>query len=143
MAYSTEQTIWPASAITEEIKALIARFFSLMDDPSEEVGDVLADEIFTSNGTLAAAAGTAVGSSGMKPCAHSCTPTQIHIYTHRNTKVPRARMECNQDAPPPCSKSLHAWARLFGSHAYRHRGYGVVRRQNCGYGIYGKASCCR
>jgi hypothetical protein len=75
MAYSTEQTIWPASAINTETKALIARFFSLMDNPGEEVGDVLADEIFTSNGTLAAAAGTAAGSSGMKPCVHCWAPT--------------------------------------------------------------------
>lgn len=67
MVYTTEGTVWPTVSIPNDSKALIGRFFQLMDDSSQGIGDILADEIFTSTGSLTAAAGTATGSSGAKP----------------------------------------------------------------------------
>ncbi|KAH7385830.1 hypothetical protein BKA66DRAFT_569663 [Pyrenochaeta sp. MPI-SDFR-AT-0127] len=66
MAHATAQTKWPAFSTSVEAKALIEKFFSLMDDPNEGVGDKLADELFTSDGILRAAAGAATGSSEIR-----------------------------------------------------------------------------
>lgn len=65
MGHSTARTTWPTIPVPDEIKALIDKFFSVVDDPNAKSGDVLADEIFTPDGIMTAAAGTASGSAGM------------------------------------------------------------------------------
>lgn len=64
MGYSIEATEWPAIAMSTETKTLIETFFTLMDDPSDGVGDKLADEIFTHDGILCGGLGVAVGTTG-------------------------------------------------------------------------------
>lgn len=64
MGYSTETTEWPAIAMSTEAKTLIETFFTLMDDPSDTVGNKLADEIFTHDGMLSGGLGVAVGTTG-------------------------------------------------------------------------------
>ena len=52
--------------IPTDAKHLIGKFFSTMDDSDSSAGDVLADEIFTSEGLLVGAAGTYKGSAGKR-----------------------------------------------------------------------------
>lgn len=66
MGNSTANTIWPITGIPADAKELIEKFFSTMDDSTSSAGDVLADEIFTIEGVLIAAAGTTKGSPGMR-----------------------------------------------------------------------------
>lgn len=86
MGYNTAQTSWPTIAVSDESKALIDRFFSLMDDANDGVGDKLADEIFTSDSTFITAAGIVTGCSGKNqkneppsnpPCTHHCDHVEI------------------------------------------------------------------
>ncbi|KAE8332945.1 hypothetical protein BDV39DRAFT_199949 [Aspergillus sergii] len=44
--------MWPISHPSPEVKQLVSRFFALVDTNSEEVGQALADEIFTPDGVL-------------------------------------------------------------------------------------------
>jgi hypothetical protein len=66
MGYSTASTEWPSAQTLEEFGALIDKFFALLDSTSDDVGDQLADEVFTSDGQLAAPAGKATGSAGKR-----------------------------------------------------------------------------
>ncbi|KAH7007451.1 hypothetical protein EDB80DRAFT_457706 [Ilyonectria destructans] len=68
MGYSTETTEWPAIAMSTEAKTLIETFFTLMDDPSDGVGDKLADEIFTHDGILCGGLGVASGTTEIRKC---------------------------------------------------------------------------
>ncbi|KAH7081439.1 hypothetical protein BKA63DRAFT_208420 [Paraphoma chrysanthemicola] len=91
MVYTTEGTVWPAIAISNDSKALIGRFFQLMDDSSQGIGDILADEIFTSNGSLSAAAGTATGSSEIRRCrdnAWNVIQKRRHVVQRVYTQAP-------------------------------------------------------
>lgn len=49
MGYNTGATEWPAIDIPLAVKALLDRFFNLLDDSSPSSGDILADEIFESD----------------------------------------------------------------------------------------------
>lgn len=62
--YSIENTVWPAFAVPNDTKLLLDKFFSIVDDPGADAGDRLADEVFTHDGIMVAAAGTTRGSSG-------------------------------------------------------------------------------
>ncbi|KAE8141783.1 hypothetical protein BDV38DRAFT_278567 [Aspergillus pseudotamarii] len=44
--------MWPISQPLPEVKQLVYRFFALVDTNSQEIGQVLADEIFTQDGVL-------------------------------------------------------------------------------------------
>jgi hypothetical protein len=50
MGYNTANTEWPEIPLPDPVKSLLDRFFSLMDNDGKDVGDQLADEIFTSDG---------------------------------------------------------------------------------------------
>lgn len=63
---SSTITAWPTISIPDDIKLLIKRFFLAVDDPTDQAGNILADEIFTPGGMMVAAAGTAKGSAGMR-----------------------------------------------------------------------------
>ncbi|KAJ5745091.1 hypothetical protein N7520_010273 [Penicillium odoratum] len=47
--------MWPISQPSPEVKQLVHRFFSLVDTNSEEVGQTIADEIFTQDGLMVTA----------------------------------------------------------------------------------------
>ncbi|OAL46314.1 hypothetical protein IQ07DRAFT_647307 [Pyrenochaeta sp. DS3sAY3a] len=68
MGYNTATTEWPNGKDLEDFKPLIDKFFSLLDDKGDAVGDQLADDIFTSDGELAAPAGKASGSAEIRTC---------------------------------------------------------------------------
>lgn len=73
MVNAFDSTIWPPTPISPEVKALLARFFDLVDaqDP-EGSGKRLAEEVFTEDGTLMTANGTFQGKSGM-----CCIPSVV------------------------------------------------------------------
>lgn len=71
MGYNTKSTLWPIGNVSSEVKNLIDKFFSLMDDTSDGVGDQLAYEIFTDDGELAAPAGKATRSEGKTKIART------------------------------------------------------------------------
>jgi hypothetical protein len=55
MGYWTASTDWPSiKPVPEPVKALIELFYSLADDTSSSAGDRMADEVFTSDGVMAA-----------------------------------------------------------------------------------------
>jgi hypothetical protein len=65
MGYNTASTDWPAStALSAEVKALLDTLFLTLDNDQPGAGDELADNIFTGDGILMAAAGKAEGSEG-------------------------------------------------------------------------------
>jgi hypothetical protein len=65
MGYVTEKTIWPTSVqLDQSVKGLIDLFYTLADDKSSNAGPRIAEEVFTKDGTMGAAAGVAKGSEG-------------------------------------------------------------------------------
>lgn len=64
MGYNTQGTVWPEHPVSEAIKALIDRFFNLLDSHDSNVGNILADEIFTSDAKAQFGAHLSTGSDG-------------------------------------------------------------------------------
>lgn len=56
--------MWPISQPSTEVKQLVHRFFALADTNSQEVGQVLADEIFTQDGVFITANNKFQGAAG-------------------------------------------------------------------------------
>ncbi|XP_014558658.1 hypothetical protein COCVIDRAFT_24912 [Bipolaris victoriae FI3] len=50
MGSNTKDTVWPDHPVPDSVKKLIDRFFSLLDTQDSNVGNILADEIFASDG---------------------------------------------------------------------------------------------
>lgn len=46
MGYNTASTEWPTIPIPSTTKALIDKFFNLLDNKDPDVGNILADQIF-------------------------------------------------------------------------------------------------
>ncbi|KAE8359561.1 hypothetical protein BDV27DRAFT_149472 [Aspergillus caelatus] len=67
MSDSRKSVIWPVSQPLPEVKQLIYRFFALVDTNSQEVGPVLADEIFTQDGVLITANAIFQGAASKTP----------------------------------------------------------------------------
>lgn len=66
MGYNTQATEWPSCGIVPDAKKhAIDALFSLLDDDNENVGNRLADEVFSSDAVLMSSAGIAQGSEGM------------------------------------------------------------------------------
>jgi hypothetical protein len=65
MIDATANTAWPAVSTPNDVKSLMECFFAAVDDPTDKAGNTLADEIFTPDGVMIAAAGTATESAGM------------------------------------------------------------------------------
>jgi hypothetical protein len=58
------KAVWPTHGVPEPVKALISLLLQLLDDPSDDAGPRLADEVFTKDGALGAAHKSAKGSAG-------------------------------------------------------------------------------
>jgi hypothetical protein len=71
MGYSTANTVWPTISIPDDVKLLIDGIFTAMDNTDKSAGDMLADEVFTPDGVMMAAAGTATGAAGMYDTSYS------------------------------------------------------------------------
>jgi hypothetical protein len=71
MGYSTANTVWPTVSIPDDVKLLIDGFFTAVDNTDKSAGDILADEVFTPDGVMVTAAGTATGSAGMYNTSYS------------------------------------------------------------------------
>jgi hypothetical protein len=71
MGYSTANTVWPTVSIPDDVKLLIDAFFTVVDNTDKRAGDILADDVFTPDGVMVAAAGTATGSAGMYNTSYS------------------------------------------------------------------------
>ena len=65
MGYNTEATVWPAHPVPTAVMALIDRFFNLLDSHGLDVGNTLAEEIFTSDAEAQFGAHTFKGKHGM------------------------------------------------------------------------------
>lgn len=50
MGSNTKDTVWPDHPVPDSVKKLIDRFFSLLDTQDSNVGNILTDEIFASDG---------------------------------------------------------------------------------------------
>ncbi len=66
MGYSTDSTVWPLPHLSTDVKQLIDRFFSLVDNKGSDSGERLAREVFTEDGKFFATSGDFEGSAGMK-----------------------------------------------------------------------------
>ena len=91
MGYSTESTEWPNFGVASATKDLIDYFFSLLDDPNENVGDKLADEIFTADGSIVAIGLTASGTAGEIDSVMA--KKHLRVITSRTTEMPRECLE--------------------------------------------------
>lgn len=49
MEYNTDSTEWPTFPVPTPVKKLLHRLYTLLDDKSPDVGNILADEIFASD----------------------------------------------------------------------------------------------
>ncbi|OJJ67050.1 hypothetical protein ASPBRDRAFT_34364 [Aspergillus brasiliensis CBS 101740] len=67
MSDSRELVIWPISKPSPAVKQLISHFFALVDTNSQDVGQVLADEIFTQDGVFITANAMFQGVAGKTP----------------------------------------------------------------------------
>ena len=56
--------MWPISQPSPEVKQLVHRFFALVDTNSEEVGQTIADEIFTQDDLMVTANAMFQGAAG-------------------------------------------------------------------------------
>jgi len=75
MGYNTEATVWPTYPVATPVKDLIDRLFNLLDSHSPEVGDTLAEEIFTGDAKAQFGAHTFRGKDGLDPLILIC----VHI----------------------------------------------------------------
>lgn len=64
MKKSLLNTSWPSTAISDEGKDLIGKFFELVDLPTKDSGKRLAEEVFADDGLMIVATGTSIGSDG-------------------------------------------------------------------------------
>ncbi|KEF55976.1 uncharacterized protein A1O9_07556 [Exophiala aquamarina CBS 119918] len=65
MGYVTEKTTWPTAVqVDQSVKSLIDLFYSLADDKASTSGPRIAEEVFTKDGTMMAAAGASKGTEG-------------------------------------------------------------------------------
>jgi hypothetical protein len=120
MGYNIGQAVWPTFSISDQTKALIDKFFRLMDDGSTGVGDKLADEVFTFDGSLSGATGTATGTSGMSVQYKVLFLFLIfaHCILTRNSKMQKERMESGPTEMSSCQEGVHAQRRWFRSDAH-------------------------
>lgn len=66
MGYPTASTTWPSTdCLSAPVKQLIDNFPSLVDQKGEDIGDQLAHNIFTENGTFLTVNGAFKGATGM------------------------------------------------------------------------------
>jgi len=77
MGYNTESAEWPSIEVPEPVKNLVDRFMSLLDDSSSAVGDVLADEIFTSDAK--AGFGSHVFEGSERRLSYMCHPVGVKL----------------------------------------------------------------
>jgi hypothetical protein len=56
--------MWPIPRPSLEVKQLVHRFFALVDTKSKEVGQTIADEIFTQDGLMVTANAMFQGAAG-------------------------------------------------------------------------------
>lgn len=64
MSDARKSTMWPTSQPLPEVKQLVYRFFALVDTNSQEVGQILADKIFTQGGVFITANDVFQGAAG-------------------------------------------------------------------------------
>lgn len=72
MCYPTKSTEWPET-IPKPITRLLDKFFTLVDTNSDTSGEILAEEIFTSDGRFTTTYGNFEGYDGM--CLHCSSTT--------------------------------------------------------------------
>ncbi|EXJ63366.1 uncharacterized protein A1O5_11687 [Cladophialophora psammophila CBS 110553] len=89
MGYNTEGTEWPADNVTPSVKALIDRFFNLLDNTGSDVGNILADEIFAKDAVAQFGMHTFEGSEQIRKSRDNAwtlfTARQhrvLRVYTH-------------------------------------------------------------
>ncbi|KAJ9607565.1 hypothetical protein H2200_007643 [Cladophialophora chaetospira] len=58
MSDAFASTQWPPTPISSEVKHLLSRFLEIVDLEDEKAGQLLADEVFTSDGELVASTGS-------------------------------------------------------------------------------------
>lgn len=61
---STNAAIWPTSMPSSDVKTLVERFFTLVDTNSDDVGQKLAEEVFTPDAVFITANTTFQGQAG-------------------------------------------------------------------------------
>ena len=72
MGYNTDAAEWPTVVqVPQAVRDLIDRFYRLLDDDRSNVGDILADEIFTKDGVAYFGAHAFRGTEGKPPMIHS------------------------------------------------------------------------
>jgi hypothetical protein len=64
MNYVTENTLWLSDRISDEAKALIARFYELADSKQADAGQLMATEVFSGDAVMITPGGTYTGASG-------------------------------------------------------------------------------
>ena len=82
MGYNTEATVWPAHPVPAAVKALIDRLFNLLDSHRSDVGNTLAEEIFTSDAEAQFGAHRFNGKDGM------CLPQGRRILSAQASPSP-------------------------------------------------------
>ena len=70
MDTALKNTIWPSLAVSDNVKILIGKFFTIVDVPDPDSGRQLAEEIFAENGVMATATDKSIGSEGAYYIAH-------------------------------------------------------------------------
>jgi hypothetical protein len=64
MGYVTATTKWPSFSVSVETKQLLERLFSLVDNKSNDSGELLAREVFIQDGKFFGTTGNFEGSAG-------------------------------------------------------------------------------
>jgi hypothetical protein len=65
---ATTTTQWPSHAFPTPIKDLFTLFYALIESHAEDVGQRLADEVFTSNGIMQSGTQRFAGREGISIC---------------------------------------------------------------------------
>jgi hypothetical protein len=66
MSAPIDHAVWPQTPIQNEVKVLVYRFFSLVDQNRPGVGEELASDVFTSDGIMITSTGKFKGNAGIR-----------------------------------------------------------------------------
>lgn len=90
MAQALSSAVWPPTPVSSEVKELLARLFHLVDQKDDNVGTILAEQIFTADASFISANGTFKGKDGID-IPPSLLPCNLHQgKTDESQKYPPA-----------------------------------------------------
>lgn len=118
----------PISQPSSEIKQLVNHFFALVDTNAEDVGQRLADEVFTQDGTFIMANATFQGAAGKITLLNFLLNSQLFTHSKcRNITIQKGRLvhcEVSTAYNPEELCERRGWHGYLPCRRFEHGGFG-------------------